>query len=354
MELVVLPVTDIECQRYLHCSRQGKKVFLPREVIPGVTTEFDKVIFEVRPSAPVPVLRAYFQSLRPMSLTATGAPCIAVLLLGYNLGWHLDFWTAFAALVGAIFLQIAVNVLNDIGDHLRLIDLPGTWGGSGVLQNGWLTVRDLRRVAMLAIVFGGALGLFALQDHLQIVGGIVVFIAALGTLGYSGRALQLKYRALGDVAAWLMCGPALTTGFALAAFGSWNAIVVWTGAFFGFLACGILHVNHLQDIPLDSARGGKTLASVLGFRRSRHLFAGYYIAAVLCAIWIGWNLGYSGGFTLIPVVAILPLFWNLISKIYQASGPLAPTLHGLRFDTAKAHLATAVLFSLGQAIFIFL
>ncbi|MBX9769148.1 MAG: prenyltransferase, partial [Bdellovibrionales bacterium] len=244
-ELVVLPLSHADCQKYLQCSRQGENVFLPREVIPGVTSQEDKVVFEKRVATPVPILRAYFQSLRAISLTATGAPCVAMLLLGHNLGWPIDIWKALAAVLGVLLLQIAVNVLNDIGDHLRLIDLPGTWGGSGVLQNGWLTVKDLRRLAVFAIILGGLLGLFALRDHLQLVGGAVICIAALGTIGYSGRALQLKYRALGDITVWLLCGPALTIGFALAAFGEWNEIVIWMGALFGFLACGILHVNNL-------------------------------------------------------------------------------------------------------------
>ena len=46
----------------------------------------------------------------------------------------------------------------------------------------------------------------------------VVAIAALGAWGYSSGP-GLKYRALGDLAVVLLCGPVLTVGFALAAFG---------------------------------------------------------------------------------------------------------------------------------------
>ncbi|MBX9766267.1 MAG: UbiA family prenyltransferase, partial [Bdellovibrionales bacterium] len=146
----------------------------------------------------------------------------------------------------------------------------------------------------------------------------------------------------------------LTIGVALAALGEWNEIVIWMGALFGFLACGILHDNNLQDIPVDSARGATTLASLVGFRWSQHILAGFYLAAVGSAVVIGIQLGRWLGFFVLPIVFILPVFWKLVSKTYDASGPFAPTLHGLRFETAKAHLATAVLFSVGQLVAIFL
>ena len=205
--------------------QDGKnRVALPREKI-YYSAEAGSVFFElidpaklVRPSLPRVLLRA----MRPESLTKTLTPGLGVLFYGLLQKWSFDWRLGVLALLGAFFFQIAGNALNDAEDHIRLIDLPGHWTdgvthGSGVIQKGWISARDMRRWGYLALTLGVLFGLPAVivSPHLLVlVGGAGI----LGVLGYSNRPLGFKYRAFGDFLIFLLAGPLFTIGFSQAAF----------------------------------------------------------------------------------------------------------------------------------------
>jgi 1,4-dihydroxy-2-naphthoate octaprenyltransferase len=167
----------------------------------------------------------------------------------------------------------------------------------------------------------------------------------LGVLGYSGRPLSLKYRALGDVAVFFLCGPLLTLAYSVASFGVYNSEVLWMGAGFGFAAVAILHANNLQDIPDDTLRGAQTLASKLGFELARFGVAFFYVCSlasflIFCEASERW----------LPILfslCALPLMIKLSRKSIQAPGPRSPLLHLTRIEAANIHLALGVLVSLG-------
>lgn len=282
-------------------------------------------------------LGMWWRALRPFSVTATLTPCLAVLALGFTMGWELRPLEAVSALLGAMLLQLAANTDNDLEDHRRLIDLPGTFGGAGVLQSGALTPAQVRRMSAACLVVGIAAGIPSLAREpvaLTLVGAAAVF----GALGYSGRPLGLKYRALGDLSVFLLCGPLLSVGFAVAAFGRFDGLTLLLGCALGAAATGILHTNNLQDLEVDRARGARTVATVLGVEGSkRYLYAVY---AMGYAAWIGalmlrptlWPSGVLLLFTLVPLR-------SLLLSVRDAPDLAAPALASLRVRAAMLHLA---------------
>lgn len=280
---------------------------------------------------------------RAISLTATLMPCLAVWAEGARRGSAVEFLPAISALVGAISLQLAVNLYNDVSDYRRLIDLPGTPGGSGVIEKGWFTPIEIRNWARFFAVFGVLAGLPALARRpveIAITGGL----GALGTLLYSHPRAGLKYLALGDFAVLALCGPVLTAGFSVAAFGTVIPSVLPIGGVLGLLACGLLHVNNLHDIEFDRARGAITLAGRIGFVASTRLLVAMYVGAA--AALIG---GVAAG--RLPAIAlaalgVTPLVVPLLRRVCGAMGPSSPELEGTRITAAKIHLLAGVLLSL--------
>lgn len=337
-----LPLTDPQAREVLDTGLYrdvaGREhVALLRDFAPPyVSFRLELAAAFTRPGAAV----RWFTAIRAISLTATFTPCLATLLLGYAQGRVPNLPVAAAAALGALLFQIAINVLNDVEDHHRGIDLPGQHGGSGVIQRGWVSARDMRRLGWAALALGVLCGVPALVREPRLILAIGA-LGVVGTLGYSGRALALKYRALGDLAVLVLCGPAITAGFAVAAFGAVDAGTLWLGLATGFAAVGILHANNLQDIPIDTARGSVTFASWLGFARARHWFAAVYIAAY-GSLLAGAALGHlpwaslAAALTLPPVIA-------LVRSIYAASGPFSPQLQGARFRSAQLHLGMGLL-----------
>jgi 1,4-dihydroxy-2-naphthoate octaprenyltransferase len=297
-------------------------------------------------------LAFWMQTVRAVSLTATVTPGIAVLLMGLAKGLEAQYLYFILAVVGALLLQVAINIWNDVYDHLKLIDLPGTLGGSGVLQTGAMSARDLNRIAWVSFVLGVCAGIPVLLAYpilMAFIGGLAV----LGVLGYSGPILNLKYRAMGDVSVFLLCGPLLTLGFSLSAFGRSDAAVLLLGAYFGFAAMAILHSNNLQDIFVDQKRGARTLATELGFVRARHGLWILYTLAWLSLAGV-WALGSVTWIAVLVSLVALPLAKSLSETCLKASGPESGLLSGIRIKTAQLHLLMGLLLCVGFGIEIFI
>jgi 1,4-dihydroxy-2-naphthoate octaprenyltransferase len=307
--------------------------------------ESDLVIYECKSGAKPALLYRLFKSLRAISLTATLLPAIAIILLSLAQGLSLDVFTLSTALLAMLMLQVAVNVFNDVEDYLKLIDLPDSLGGSGVIQSGWLSASQMNRLAWVAFGLACLLALPAIIKAPEYV-LICAALAGLGVLGYSGKPFRFKYRALGDVFVFLLCGPVLTLGVSIAATNTFDVSAVLLGVFFGLLACGILNANNINDIHVDSQSGAQTLASVLGFEKARWLQLSYYAVALISLLPLAWLLG---GWLLLPWL-VLPLIYKHISVLFKAQTCDQDSLAQIRFDAAKLHMALSVMTCLGLFI----
>ena len=299
--------------------------------------ESDQVYFSQVAPARVPTIKAWLISIRAISLTATLMPALACLLWLSFSGLDIDYTDSVLAITGLLLLQIAVNLLNDVGDYLKLIDLPNTPGGSGVIQQGWLTARQFQYAAWGALFLGCVCGLPAL---LKAPEGIFFcgLLGVIGVLGYSGRPFNLKYQALGDASVFLLCGPVLTMGMSYAATGQLQDGVLLLGGYFGFAAAAILNANNMSDIRVDEARGAKTLASVIGFQWARHGQVMYYAFALLSLLALYKALTF---WVLLPLL-LFPLLLQQLKTLYGAQNSWEQQLTTLRFEAAKLHLVLGV------------
>jgi len=193
------------------------------------------------------MMKTWLRASRAFSLTAVLAPVACVWLLGARQGMHAHIWIALSAIAGVTLLLLGVNLENDVVDDARGIDQPGTLGGSGVIQDGLLSARSMRVAAWTLMLLGSLLGIPAFMSApLQMLW--VGLLAVVGAVGYSTPPLSLKYRGLGDLAVFVLCGPLLTYGASLAFFGALPAGSWALGCMFGFAAAAILHANNMQDI----------------------------------------------------------------------------------------------------------
>jgi 1,4-dihydroxy-2-naphthoate octaprenyltransferase len=125
----------------------------------------------------------------------------------------------------------------------------------------------------------------------------------------------------------------------------------------GALITAILVVNNLRDIPTDAAAGKRTLAVVLGDRRTQAEYAGllglaYAVPVVLLAAWVFADTSPTGTGTALLVAVLLPLLTLPMAR------PLMRTVRGFRErrelnaalrGTARLSLWFGLLFALGLA-----
>jgi 1,4-dihydroxy-2-naphthoate octaprenyltransferase len=317
----------------------------------AVMLDQNEVFFEVSDYtlSDVSFLKKWFTALRAISLTATATPALVVLLSEVLPGGSpsnlLCFWLSF---ISILLLQIAVNVLNDVEDHINLVDAPGDVGGSGVIQKGWISAKSFARFGYSSLALAAIFGSYPLISHFKLVWPIAL-LSLMGAVGYSGKPFQFKYRAMGDVVVFLLCGPFLAYGFSVVTFGKVNAVQILVGLAFGLAAVGILHANNLNDLEIDLSRGARTVANRIGFESSkRYLYLIYGLISVLLLsavlvrdtpIW----------FCLVPLL-VTPLVIRLFMKIKAASGPLSSSITKIRFDAAQIHLFIGITWILGFGV----
>jgi 1,4-dihydroxy-2-naphthoate octaprenyltransferase len=160
-------------------------------------------------------------------------------------------------------------------------------------------------------------------------------------LGLHRRATPYGYAGLGEVFVFVFFGLVATAGTTYVAVEtvSWRAWVAGCGV--GALACALLVVNNLRDIPTDSAVGKRTLAVRLGDRATRWFFVALVIVALASVIALG--IG-SGLIALLSVVAAVPPVRQVLSG---AAGRDLITVLGA---TGRLQLVFGLLLTIGVAL----
>lgn len=299
-----------------------------------------KVIDRDRPSGPV----AWMKACRFYSLSASLVPMLLGIVYAAWMSWGISLPLSLLALVGGVLLHLATNLHNDVSDHLRGIDQYADYGGSGVIQKGWVSARKIWMASLGLYALGTLCGL----PLIWIRGSKLLVVGALGFLGactYSLEHYGTKYSGLGDFAVFVLMGPLMAVGTSLAASGTWSWNLVLVSLPIGFFVALILHSNNIHDIPIDRRAGATTLAILLGFQASKTyylflLFAGYATIGFLAL------LGLIPAMTLLSWLTV-PLALRHLQVLRSAENPLNPDLGALRFKAARLHLLVGLLYVLG-------
>ncbi|WP_225752923.1 1,4-dihydroxy-2-naphthoate polyprenyltransferase [Actinotalea sp. Marseille-Q4924] len=172
----------------------------------------------------------------------------------------------------ALALQVGVNYANDYSDGVRGTDLDRV-GPMRLTASGAARPSQVRTAAFVAFGVAALLGLalVALSGHWWLLAVGAVAVAAAWT--YTGGRTPYGYRGLGEVGVFVFFGLVATLGTTYTQTDgvSWAAVV---GAVaIGLLACALLMVNNLRDIPTDVLAGKRTLAVRLGDHRARRVYA---------------------------------------------------------------------------------
>ncbi|MEJ7634590.1 1,4-dihydroxy-2-naphthoate polyprenyltransferase [Aeromicrobium sp.] len=277
---------------------------------------------------------------RPRTLPAAIAPVLA----GTGAAAFADsfvWWKALLALGVSLALQIGVNYANDYSDGIKGTD-DDRVGPLRLVGSGLVPARSVKRAALLFLAIGAALG-FALAATttwwLLLVG--VAAIAAAWT--YTGGPSPYGYRALGEISVFVFFGLVAVLGTAYVQIEdfTWLALAAAIGV--GALACAILVVNNLRDIPTDSVTGKRTLAVVMGDLNTRRFFTVLLLVALGALIW-------ASVFTAWALLGLIAVPFAVRARQAVASGSRAMALVPVLRDTGLAELAYAAGLALGLFI----
>jgi len=250
-------------------------------------------------------------------------------------------WRAALALVVALALQVGVNYANDYSDGVRGTDERRV-GPARLVASGLAAPRQVLGAAFgcFAVACLAGLVLAAVSSWWLLLPGAAAVAAAWF---YTGGRHPYGYRALGEVSVFLFFGLAAVVGTAYVQMGRMPWLAVAAAAPVGLLACALLVINNLRDIPTDTVTGKRTLAVVLGDHRTRVLYAACIVIS-FCATVV---IAAAAPLVLIVLVAV-PFALAPLRLVRQgASGPGLITALG---QTGRLQLAFGVLLTLGLAI----
>lgn len=295
--------------------------------------------------APSPTWADWLAGARPRTLPAAVVPVVVgagvAAGAGESFADGVVWWRVIGALVVSLLLQVGVNYANDYSDGVRGTDDTRV-GPMRLVATGTATAGAVKRAALLTFGLAAVVGLAlaAATSWWLIAVGAVAILAAWG---YTGGPKPYGYLGLGELFVFVFFGLVATVGTTYLAIESipWVSWVAATGV--GFLACALLVINNLRDIPTDREVGKRTLAVRLGDARTRHLYVALVIGAFLAAAAAAGDRNFA-----LIAIAALPIARPWIQQVRDgATGPaLIPILGG----TGKTQLVYGLLFGVGLAL----
>ncbi|MQY02837.1 1,4-dihydroxy-2-naphthoate polyprenyltransferase [Actinomadura macrotermitis] len=277
---------------------------------------------------------------RPRTLPTSLVP--VVVGTGVAIGAdHAVWWRALLAAFVALVLQIGVNFSNDYSDGVRGTDEervgPLRLVGSKVARPKQVLAAALGSFALAAVA---GLVLAAVTSWWLLLVGALAIVAAWF---YTGGKTPYGYRALGEISVFVFFGLVAVVGTVYVQVERVPG-VAWAAAVpIGLLACGLLVVNNLRDIPTDRVAGKRTLAVVLGDRWTRILYAACTALPFMFVL----ALAAVHPWALLALLAA-PLSVPPTQKVLQgANGPFLIPVLG---ETARLQIAYGVLLAVGLAL----
>ncbi len=287
-------------------------------------------------------------------LTATIVPVLLGILIAASHGFF-DLASAALTIIGAAFVQLGLNVANDVFDTVQGADdanvTPTKFsGGSRVIQYGLVSLRQMATLATVFYVAAGLIGLVLLATRGSVALLVIGVVGFIVSLGYTAPPLKFVYRGLGEIAVAIGFGPLMLLGAYVVQTGgalAWEPVVASIPI--ALLVALILYVNEIPDRRGDAHAGKRTLP--VRFSRSA-VIGGYNVAAA--AAYAAVVMGVVAG--LLPIPALLMLLTIPLAR--RVSTGLAPNydnpygLMAFMGVNVQLHLAAGALLLVAYALVI--
>jgi 1,4-dihydroxy-2-naphthoate octaprenyltransferase len=291
---------------------------------------------------PKPSLGDWIAGARPRTLPAAIVPVAvgAGAALGTD-GTEVVWWRVLVALAVSLLLQVGVNYANDYSDGVRGTDDVRV-GPMRLVASGTASPSAVKRAALgcLGLAALSGLTLAATTSWWLLLVGLAAIVAAWG---YTGGPKPYGYLGLGELFVFAFFGLVATVGTTYVAIETVPSVVWPAACGVGFLACALLVVNNLRDIPTDTASGKRTLAVRIGDRATRVLYVALVVGAIAVAVVCAFARPWSALAVVAGAVAVAPARTVL-------AGVVGRDLIAVLGATGRVQLAYGALLTVGLAL----
>lgn len=272
---------------------------------------------------------------------AVGAACAVALDDGQRSPVGVVWWRVALALLVSLALQVGVNYANDYSDGVRGTD-DDRVGPLRLVGSGAASAQAVRNAAFAALAIAAVAGAtLALATSLWLIAVGVLAIAS--AWGYTGGPRPYGYSGLGEVFVFVFFGLVATVGTTYVAVESVDFRSVIAGCGVGALACALLVVNNLRDIPTDTVAGKNTLAVRLGDAGTRRLYEALIAMALVAVVLVARDRPWA----LIALVSLLAVVSPLRTVRGGATGSALISVLG---NTGRAQAIYGALLTVGLVL----
>jgi len=326
---ITLKKKDSDFQNYLWGKFSKTQIALPMATMnldsPEETVTFeivDKVSVKKPSGVSIFLTLIKFQNLFLILL-----PLFYVAIKNYVDNHFRDPTTCVIATMGMLFIFAALNIRNDVNDHVSGYDRVnvaqrGQYGKP--IQQGWITASQASMISWVLTLFAMAISfpvMLRQPEEARVIAVVIVLI-------FAGRLLSknsYKNQRWGEVIFFILAGPGVVSGYQVAL----GAGVDTEGLAFGVLwAWGIqflVHLNNFNHILTSSQAGIKNTMTNAGFDKAKKILIGWWCAFIV--LWVLYHYFYASTFWSYLTTAVL-IFWSIPTfiKISEIQSPLGSDL----------------------------
>jgi len=284
-------------------------------------------------------LNLWIKGARPKTLPAAVAPVLVGVACASIESSAEHVWAnGLFALVVSLALQVAVNFANDYSDGIRGTDIDRV-GPMRLVGSGAKKPKEVKQAAFAAFGVAAVFGLILAAATSWWLIAVGLACIAAGWF-YTGGSKPYGYYGFGELFVFIFFGLVATTGttFVVIQKISYTSFVASIAV--GSLACALLVINNLRDIPGDTVAGKKTLAVRLGDKQTRRLYYSLLVVAGLAILLLAVDLP-STLIGLLGLLAAIPA----IRRVMR--GAVGKDLIDVLGATGRTQILTAVALSAG-------
>ena len=266
---------------------------------------------------------------------------ISPVLVGTALASEINWVNALLALLVSLSLQISVNYANDYSDGIRGTDANRV-GPIRLVGSGLASAKSVKQAMFISFGIAALAGLIlALQTSYWLL--LVGAISILAAWGYTGGKKPYGYFGFGEISVFLFFGLVATVGSYFVQTEEISANSLLLSIPIGALACAILVMNNLRDLPMDAQVGKRTLSVRIGDTNTRYFYVFLLVIAQVISAY-----AYTFNSYALLTLIWLPLTVKNCRLVLQ--GVKGKDLIPLLISTARLQLLLS--FTLGIALFL--
>ena len=295
----------------------------------------------------IPKYQAWLLASRPKTLPAAVSPVIIGCAVAFA-EHSFRFGPAFAAFLGALFLQIGANLANDVFDFEKGADQHGRLGPMRVTQAGLLSPNEVKIGMWITFALAAICGIY-----MTLVSGwfilLIGALAILAAIAYTGGPFPYGYKGLGEIFVFIFFGFAAVCGTYYAQTKTISQLAVLSSIPVGLLIVAILVVNNVRDYDSDKAANKRTLAVRFGLQWARQEFVSIVVLAFVMIVLL--SISDIATPWLLLTWLSLPLVFSTSNSILNQRGKiLNKTLAG----TGQLTLVFSLLYAVGLMLSVFI